>query len=139
MRNVIWLIPLLLVGCRSWMQTVEVPVYLHDTVRTVEVQHDSTYVDRWHTQYVKGDTIYITDEVTKTKIVTKIDTAYRYIETPVTITTTETVEVEKPLTWWQRTFIYIGVGTLALLVLWVLWKVWLRRLLPTKLPTKNGN
>ena len=83
--------------------------YLHDTVRTVQVQHDSTYVDRWRTQYVKGDTIYITDEVTK--IVTKIvrDTAYKYVEKPVTISKTETVEVEKTLRWWQKGLMWIGV------------------------------
>lgn len=139
MRKVLWLIPLLLVGCRSWRQTVEVPVYLHDTVRTVQVQHDSTYVDRWHTIYQKGDTIFVTNEVTKTKIVTKTDTAYKYVEKPVVVSKMETVEVEKPLRWWQRTLLYIGIGAVVLLVLWVLWKVWLRRLLPTKLPTKKSN
>ena len=50
----------------------------------------------------KGDTIYITDEVTKIVTKIKIDTAYKYVEKPVTISKTETVEVEKPLRWWQK-------------------------------------
>ena len=24
--------------------------------------HDSTYIDRWHTQYEKGDTVFVTNE-----------------------------------------------------------------------------
>ncbi len=113
---------ILLSGCKSIKQTVEVPVYIHDTTQTVREVHDSTYIDRWHTEYQKGDTIYITDEVTK--IVTKIqvDTAYRYVEKPVTVSKTETVEVKKPLSWWQKTFIGIGVVSLLALLGLVVWK-----------------
>lgn len=136
MRKIILLSAvLLLVGCQSWRKTVEVPVYVHDTTYVAKTYRDSVYVDRWHTVEVKGDTIFVTNEVTKTRIVTKIDTAYRYIKQPVIVSKTETVEVAKPLTWWQRTLIYIGIGAVVLLVLWVL----LRLVLPTKLPTKNGN
>ena len=117
----------MLTGCSCLRQTVEVPVYIHDTTKTVKEVHDSTFIDRWHTVYQKGDTIFVTDEVTK--IVTKIqvDTAYKYVEKPITISKTETVEVAKPLSWWQRTLMYMGVAALALLVLWVVWKVALRR------------
>ena len=109
-------------GCKSIKQTVEVPVYIHDTTQTVREVHDSTFIDRWHTEYQKGDTIYITDEVTK--IVTKIqvDTAYKYVEKPVIVSKTETVEVEKPLNWWQKTFIGIGVVSLLALIGLVIWK-----------------
>ena len=64
-----------LVGCKTVKETVGVPVYIHDTTQTVRELHDSIYIDRWHTEYQKGDTIFVTDEVTK--IVTKIvrDTA----------------------------------------------------------------
>lgn len=33
-----------------------------DSVRT-EYKHDSVYIYRWHTQYQKGDTIFIRDSV----------------------------------------------------------------------------
>ena len=113
---------ILLSGCKSIKQTVEVPVYIHDTTQTVREVHDSTYIDRWHTEYQKGDTIYITDEVTKIVTKIKIDTAYRYVEKPVTVSKTETVEVKKPLSWWQKTFIGIGVVSLLALLGLVVWK-----------------
>ena len=126
---------LLLVGCKGLKTTVEVPVYIHDTSYIAKEVHDSTFVDRWHTIYQKGDTIFITNEVTK--IVTKIktDTAYKYIEKPVTISKTETVEVKKPLTWWQKTLLYSGAAVWILTIGLVVFKY----LLPIVLPTKNSN
>ena len=113
---------LFLTGCKTVKQTVEVPVYVHDTTYVAKEVHDSTFIDRWHTEYQKGDTIFITNEVTK--IVTKIktDTAYKYIEKPVVVSKTETVEVKKPLSWWQKTFVWIGVLCLIGIVLWLVWK-----------------
>lgn len=126
---------LLLVGCKGLKTTVEVPVYIHDTSYIAKEVHDSTFIDRWHTIYQKGDTIFITNEVTK--IVTKIktDTAYKYIEKPVTISKTETVEVKKPLTWWKKTLLYSGAAVWILTIGWVVFKY----LLPIVLPTKNSN
>ena len=113
---------LMLAGCKAVKQTVEVPVYVHDTTYVAKEVHDSTFIDRWHTEYQKGDTIFITNEVTK--IVTKIktDTAYKYIEKPVIVSKTETVEVKKPLSWWQKTFVWIGVLCLIGIVLWLVLK-----------------
>ena len=73
---------------------------------------------------VKGDTIFVTNEVTKTKFVTKTDTAYRYIERPVTISKTETVEVKKPLAWWQKALMWSGVAALVVLLAVLLAKFW---------------
>ena len=121
---------ILLSGCKGLKQTVEVPVYVHDTTQTVRELHDSIYIDRWHTEYQKGDTIYITDEVTKT--VTKIvrDTAYKYVEKPVTISKTETVEVKKPLRWWQKGLMWIGVVGLMGLMGLIGWRILKRKFLP---------
>lgn len=113
---------LMLTGCKTVKQTVEVPVYIHDTTQIVREVHDSTYIDRWHTVYQKGDTIFVTDEVTKIVTKIKIDTAYKYIEKPVVISKTETVEVEKPITWWQKTkqkgFWFLS----AVVLVYVIWK-----------------
>lgn len=95
-------------SCRTVRVIEQVPVEVHDTISQKVFLHDSTYIDRWHTVEVKGDTIFVTNEVTKTKIVTKTDTAYRYIERPVTISKTETVEVKKPLRWWQKGLMWCG-------------------------------
>ena len=105
-------------------------MYIHDTTQTVRELHDSIYIDRWHTEYQKGDTIYITDEVTKTVTKIKIDTAYKYVEKPVTISKTETVEVEKPLTWWQKTLMGMGVVGLMGLIGLIGWRILMRKFLP---------
>ena len=117
-------------GCKTVKETVEVPVYIHDTTQTVRELHDSIYIDRWHTEYQKGDTIYITDEVTKTVTKIKIDTAYKYVEKPVTISKTETVEVKKPLTWWQKGLMWMGVVGLMGLMGLIGWRVLKRKFLP---------
>ena len=119
-------------SCRTVRIIEQVPVEVHDTVYQKMVQHDSIYIDHFREVTKKGDTIFVTNEVTKTKIVTKIDTAYKYIEKPVTITEEKIVEVEKPLPWWQKTLMYAGgVLLLALLGALIVWGVKHRsRLLP---------
>ena len=119
-------------SCRTVRIIEQVPVEVHDTVYQKMVQHDSIYIDHFREVTKKGDTIFVTNEVTKTKIVTKTDTAYRYIERPVTVSKTETVEVKKPLVWWQKTLMYAGGALLlALLVALVVWGIKHRsRLLP---------
>jgi hypothetical protein len=119
-----------LVGCKATKVIEQVPVYIHDTTQTVRELHDSIYIDRWHTEYQKGDTIYITDEVTKIVTKIKIDTAYKYVEKPVTISKTETVEVEKPLTWWQKWLIGMGVVGLMGLMGLIGWRILKRKFLP---------
>lgn len=113
---------LLLTGCKAVKETVEVPVYIHDTVYTVKVQHDSTFVDRWHTVYQKEDTVYMHDSIYVTHWKIKTDTIYSSTEIPIPITTTETVEVKKPLSWWQKTLMWMGVIGIAAAVVWVLRK-----------------
>ena len=139
MRRLVFVCALLLCSCRTVRVIEQVPVEVHDTTYVAKTTHDSTYIDRWHTVEVKGDTVFATDIRVESKYVTRYDTVYKSVEKPVTITTTKTLEVAKPLKWWQRTLIYIGIGAVVLLVLWVLWKVLLRRCLPTKLPTKKSN
>ena len=111
-------------SCRTVRVIEQVPVEVHDTTYVAKTTHDSTYIDRWHTVEVKGDTIFVTNEVTKTKFVTKTDTAYRYIERPVTISKTETVEVKKPLAWWQKALMWSGVAALVVLLAVLLAKFW---------------
>lgn len=108
MRRLVFVGALLLCSCRTVRVVEQVPVPVHDTVSLKVFLHDSTYIDHFREVTKKNDTIYITDEVTKTKIVTKTDTAYRYIERPVTVTHTETVEVKKPLAWWQKGLMWAG-------------------------------
>lgn len=109
MRRLVFVCALLLCSCRTVRVIEQVPVPIHDTVSQKVFLHDSTYIDHFREVTKMNDTIYITDEVTKTRIVTRTDTAYRYIECPVTVTHTETVKVKKPLAWWQKGLMYAGV------------------------------
>lgn len=109
-------------GCKSWQKVVEVPVYIHDTAYTVKELHDSTYIDRWHTIYQNGDTVRMRDSIVMYRYLIKTDTAYKVVEKPVIVSKTETVEVKRPLNWWQKTFIGIGVVSLLILLGIVVWK-----------------
>jgi len=114
---------LLLTGCKTVKETVEVPVYIHDTMQTVKEVHDSTFIDRWHTIYQKDDTVYMHDSIYVTHWKIKTDTIYRSAEIPIPITNTETVEVEKPLSWWQKTFMWAGVIGMVAFLVWVVLKL----------------
>ena len=118
------LLLLTLVGCKTVKVIEQVPVYVHDTAYQTKEVHDSTYIDRWHTIIQKGDTIFVTDEVTKIKYVTKTDTAYKVVEKPVIVSKTETVEVERPLRWWQKMFMYMGLVGLMALIGWIAMKIY---------------
>ena len=107
---------LLATSCHQLKHTVEVPVYVHDTTFVAKEVHDSTYIDKWHTVYVNGDTVRLRDSTVVYRYRVKTDTSYIYVEQPVTTTVTETVEVKKHLSWWQKALIALGALTLVVAV-----------------------
>lgn len=109
---------LLLVGCRSADRLTEVPVYVHDTAYLVKVERDSTFVDRWHTEYVNGDTVRVRDSVVVVRWLVRTDTAYKVIERPIEVVRTDTIEIEKPLRWWQKGLMWAGVVGIFTVVVW---------------------
>ena len=118
------LLLLTLVGCKTVKVIEQVPVYVHDTAYQTKEVHDSTYIDRWHTIIQKGDTVFDTKTITITKTLTRTDTAYKVVERPITVTQTETVEVERPLRWWQKMFMYMGLVGLMALIGWIALKIY---------------
>lgn len=96
---------LLMCGCSRY--TTGVPVYIHDTVTAVRQVHDSVSVDKWHTVYINGDTVMMTDSVTVERWHSSHDTVREVTEVPVEIPVVN--EVEKPLRWWQKSLIYVGM------------------------------
>ena len=110
---------ILLFGCKGIKQVVEVPVYVHDTTAVLKEVHDSTYIDRWHTEYLKGDTVFVRDSFAVVRYIRTTDTAYKVVERPITVTRTETVEVEKRLHWWQKGLMWMGVIGLVCLAGWI--------------------
>lgn len=95
-------------SCRT-LQTVEVPVPIHDTTYVTKNVHDSVFVENTVKEFVKGDTVFL--EKTKTKYVEKlrIDTVIAYKEVPVEVEKETTKFVEKELNWLQKTLIGMGV------------------------------
>ena len=118
------LLLLTLVGCKTVKVIEQVPVYVHDTAYQTKEVHDSTYIDRWHTIMQKGDTVFDTKTITITKTLTRTDTAYKVVEKPVIVSKTETVEVERPLRWWQKMFMYMGLVGLIGLIGWIVLKIY---------------
>lgn len=107
-------------GCKTIKMVEQVPIEVHDTAYIAKVQYDSIHIDHYRevTKMV-NDTILVRDSVSVVKYRIKTDTAYKYIEKPVTITQTEIVEVERPLAWWQKVLIWVGAIAFFALLAWV--------------------
>lgn len=92
------LIFLIVLGVLTACKTPQLPTLPNssdrsrDSVRT-EYVHDSVYIDRWHTQYMKGDTCYIHDSIDRWR------NKYVYIHDSIDNSRTDTiyqkVEIEK--------------------------------------------
>lgn len=112
-RGLTWLNVLLasaicFTSCRTVRVVEQVPVHVHDTLRLTQTLRDSIFIDHFREVTKKADTVYIRDSIAVVKHHFTTDTAYRYIERPVTVTRTETVEDKKPLAWWQKGLMWAG-------------------------------
>lgn len=112
-------------GCsRKTVAPIVVPV--HDTVYQKTVQHDSTYIDRWHThyEYIKGDTVHQIDSFYVDKYIEKKvhDTIRESQEVPVPYEVEKIVE--KKLNLWQKTVMWLGYLLIFATVGLGLYKVW---------------
>ena len=129
------LLSLLLAGCKGKeyiTERVEVPVVVtqEHTVESVKIDHvRDTLIQRdsiYH--YIKGDTTIIErwHYIQGTTKVAKVDTLHIYDSVPYPVTTTkEVVEVKEVniLTWWQKTLIAIGGGSLIALALLITYRL----------------
>ena len=82
-----------MVGCKTPCPCAALPssgTHDHDSVRT-EYVHDSITIDRWHKEYVKGDTVYIHDSIWRDRWRNKHDSVY----VNNTDTIYQTIQVEK--------------------------------------------
>ena len=97
-KHIIFILLALLVSCR----TIPKPVNAHneqsDSIRT-EYRIDSVYVDRYHTIWKQGDTVYIHDSIDRWR--TRHDSiyAYKYINTTDTIYQKVEVEAQGAAFW----------------------------------------
>ena len=75
-------------------------IYLHDSTYIRE-KGDTLLIERWHTQYRER---------------LRIDTMYQHSVDSVPVPYPVEVEVERRLSWWQRTQMYAGDAVLLLLL-----------------------
>lgn len=115
-------------SCRTVRVVEQVPVHVHDTLRLTQTLRDSIYIDHFREVTKKADTIYITDSIAVIKYSLKTDTAYRYIERPVPVVRTETVEVKKPLAWWKKGLMWIGSIAILALVFWIIYTIRIKQI-----------
>ena len=80
--------------------------------------HDTTYIDRWHTRYQRGDTVFLHDSVYVFQGKEKADTVY--VARQITDTITNIVEVEQQLTKNQQFLIRSGIACWVILALLLL-------------------
>lgn len=127
---------LVLSGCKTRTAVVTVPevrtdtliitksqrdsIWLHDSVHVSEKTENDTVwleVKKWHTKYIETrtrDTIYIATHDTIAQLY------------PVEVIK----EVEKELTWWQKTKMWVGGIAMLLLLAWFVWQaalIYMRR------------
>lgn len=100
-------------SCRSVNEIVK-EVLVHDTTYITKTLLDSTYIDRWHTEYVKGDTVWKKDSVLVVRWRDRNDTVRLYFEKPVEVE--KIVKVEKKLNFFQKTLMWCGVGFILVLI-----------------------
>ena len=89
-------------------------IWLHDSIRVSE-KGDTIRIEKWHTKFIENvshDTTYVATHDT--------------IPQPYPVTE----YVEKPLGWWQKFLIWIGIIALMVVIVIVVWK--LKRFLPIR-------
>ena len=128
-KLILFALILLLAGCKTVkyipVETVKTDTtYVYKQQRDSVMLHDSIYIH----EYQKGDTIYIDRDRwhTQWRDHWHTDTIYKSKtdSVPVPYPVEVIKEVDKPLTWWQRTRMHGGDVLLALLGIAGIYCVW---------------
>ena len=106
-------------SCRTIQVVPEIHTeYVHDTIREQRV--DSVWQDRWHTEYVKGDTVYVKDSTSRVQV--KTDDKVKVVEVavhdsiPYPVEVVREVKVVPPFYKWCAGIVILG---LIGLVIWI--------------------
>jgi hypothetical protein len=79
----------------------------------IHAKNDTVFIEKWRTEYqriIHHDTVHRSDTVYQTKTDT--------------LTETKTIEVKKPLNWWQKTLIGNGLITLLIGIIIGIYKIY---------------
>lgn len=127
---------LVLSGCKTRTVVVTVPEVRTDTLIITKSQRDSIWLhDSTHvSEKTKGDTVWLEVKKWHTKYIETRTRDTIYIATHDTIAQPYPVEVikevEKELTWWQKTRMWVGGIAMLLLLAWLVWQaalIYMRR------------
>lgn len=112
---------MLTVSCKTTIEYVPVPIHHTDTVLCHSTVHDSIWIHDSTFIKEKGDTVMV--EKWHTKYVEKQvhDTTYVSKNDSVPVPYPVKEYVEKPLAWWQKTLMWLGVLAIGIFCVWV-WK-----------------
>ena len=128
-RMAMFAVPVLvlaLAGCsRHTAAPMSVPV--HDTVLLTLVQHDSVYVDHFREVAKMSDTVFIRECQTVYRERLKHDTVRQVEQVPVEVVRTETVEVERELSWWESLRLSLFPVLLGFSVITIICWLWRRK------------
>ena len=138
MRIILYLaLCIIVVGCKTTTKIVEVPVEKEviktDSIYITKVKVDSVFEKDsiYINTYVKGDTIYRDNYrfISRWRDRVKLDTIHKTHTDTIKVEKAITIEVEKPLSWWQKVKQDVGgiamgilVTLLVGLIIWVLIK-----------------
>ena len=119
-----------LIGCGAYRQTVSQTVRdVHtDTVYLTSLRYDSIHIIRDRQTDLTRDTVYLRDISIEYRYRRLRDTI-RIVERdsiPYEVTVTETREITRPLTWFDRTCRITFLIVLIAAIAWI-WKRWRRR------------
>lgn len=118
MRSLLIVILVFILAACTSTKYVEVPVPV-ETVRTEYINQlykDSVFIHDSIDRYISGDTVYQYKYKYIYKYKNRVDTLVQNdtIQVPVTIRTTETVEVNK-IKWYQSILMHLGFGLIVVL------------------------
>lgn len=94
---------LMVVGCKSAQPITTVTDTVYKTVYDVKYKtiHDSVFIDRYHTQYLQGDTVFYKDSIYVYMWKFKYDTINKHDTTYISNNNVKTQIIEKKVNrWW---------------------------------------
>lgn len=124
MKNIIWVILLFLCVSCATTKYIEVPI---ETIKTEYINQyfkDSVYIHDSINRYVQGDTVYQYKYKYIYKYLNHTDTVIKVDSIPY-IVKEETIKEVNVIKWYQSVLMYIGFGTILVLLYIII--TWIRK------------
>lgn len=118
------------IGCKTLPPII--PQTQRDSVHTrTELRVDTFWIDRWHTEKTKGDTVFIHDSIyfEKIKFRDRVDSVVVCDSIPYPVEVTKEVRVRNGYDKFTARGFWVFVGVLLLYIVWRLFKAKIRAFL----------